>query len=844
MYAFIGLSACLTVETANAQDWKWLNPKPSGNYLNCVKFANANIGYVVGKYGTILKTTNGGLNWNIQISGTTRDLCSISVIDKDTIYVCGVDLAIYKTVNGGNSWVRIFTQPNTSSNTNFIFFVNPAVGWAAGDGEELFKTTDYGKTWLYIGGSLTFQEETSIFFTTVDTGYASIGNGLAGEVLKTTDGGVSWTGITIPLTECCSSVIFTDNKTGYLIGYLGSIMKTTDAGNSWIIQNESSTNLTMNDLTSVCFIDNNTGFIVGGGDILKTTNGGNNWTVISQANYSLSSVYFTDTLHGCAVGGIDMYPASGIIKTSDGGNNWNQESSSFTSTYLNSIKFINSNVAYIVCGNTGTYSGMILKSTDSGNSWSQLDSGVNICNINNFTIVDTNTIYVVTDCGKIIKSANAGNSWTVQNTQTSNNLNSLCFPDPIIGYAVGSSGTIIKTINGGVTWNSQTSGTTQELYSVYFKDKDIGFITGYDWNVGSTMLLKTTNGGINWNINYIGGAMYPLKLIFINADTGFIAAGNGAIIKTTDGGNNWTSSFHNGNTYFDIFFTDENTGYVVGENGEISKTEDCGSNWFLLNSGTNEGLRSVWFTDINTGYVVGSFGTILKTTNGGCSLTTLNQTNYTVCYSDSILIKPNIFGGAKPLSYQWNNSLQTSSITVNPSSNTTYAVTITDSQYNSCTVAIPVQVTPIPPAPVISINGDTLFSDVLYGNQWYRNDTLINGAYYNTYIAVIPGNYYSVVSNYYCSSDKSNIIQFVSGIAEFSNQNIFIIYPNPAIHDLSIESSQGAVIKITNIQGQTLIQRQLQQGKTDIDISRLAKGLYILRFNSKVMTEVTKFVKE
>jgi len=77
-----------------------------------------------------------------------------------------------------------------------------------------------------------------------------------------------------------------------------------------------------------------------------------------------------------------------------------------------------------------------------------------------------------------------------------------------------------------------------------------------------------------------------------------------------------------------------------------------------------------------------------------------------------------------------------------------------------------------------------------------------------------------------------------------SSQNGFVIYPNPAVNNITIEAPQQAVIEITNIQGQTILQQHLLQGKTDIDISGLAKGLYILRLNSNDKTEVTRVVKE
>lgn len=99
---------------------------------------------------------------------------------------------------------------------------------------------------------------------------------------------------------------------------------------------------------------------------------------------------------------------------------------------------------------------------------------------------------------------------------------------------------------------------------------------------------------------------------------------------------------------------------------------------------------------------------------------------------------------------------------------------------------------------------------------------------------------------YLIKTDSNGLTNYVTKI----NDNTYVlnvllnIYPNPAKNKLTVESLQKSTIEIIDIQGQTILQKQLQLGQTDIDISELAKGLYILRLNSNDRTEVTKFVKE
>jgi photosystem II stability/assembly factor-like uncharacterized protein len=137
----------------------------------------------------------------------------------------------------------------------------------------MLKTTNGGETWSELNTN-TYGWFRSVNFTDANTGY-TVGD--FGIILKTTNGGTNWTqqyGGTAH--EDLKSVKFVNANTGYVAGDNGTMLKTTNGGVNWVSQtppkrNKSSTA----DLNSVYFIDANTGWIVGAnGTILKTTNGG------------------------------------------------------------------------------------------------------------------------------------------------------------------------------------------------------------------------------------------------------------------------------------------------------------------------------------------------------------------------------------------------------------------------------------------------------------------------------------------------------------------------------------------------------------------------------------------
>jgi hypothetical protein len=60
-----------------------------------------NIGYVCGWSGTILATTNAGINWSLQASGTTQNLRSMHFPNAQTGWAVGDNGTILKTTTGG-----------------------------------------------------------------------------------------------------------------------------------------------------------------------------------------------------------------------------------------------------------------------------------------------------------------------------------------------------------------------------------------------------------------------------------------------------------------------------------------------------------------------------------------------------------------------------------------------------------------------------------------------------------------------------------------------------------------------------------------------------------------------
>jgi photosystem II stability/assembly factor-like uncharacterized protein len=66
---------------SSGRQWVWQNPLPQGNTLQDFSFIDTNNGFAVGARGTILKTTDGGNNWELIAGETEGDLYSVSFTD-------------------------------------------------------------------------------------------------------------------------------------------------------------------------------------------------------------------------------------------------------------------------------------------------------------------------------------------------------------------------------------------------------------------------------------------------------------------------------------------------------------------------------------------------------------------------------------------------------------------------------------------------------------------------------------------------------------------------------------------------------------------------------------------
>lgn len=303
--AVLFLAVCSVLHS----QWIQLGSNTSAD-LKSVFFLNISTGYVSGASGTMLKTTNGGLNWDSQVTGISENINSVYFLTPQTGYACANNGKIIYTSSGGSNWLT--SQSNVTDN-----LLSVSGNFCSGSEGTLLYTTNGGLNWVVASGG---------FFSTNYYGINSLSASIAIAcgvnaifqplIARTTNGGVNWS---------------------YSTFYLNS-----NEGN----------------LRDVIFLNSNNVLCVsnvwdGTGGISRSVNGGVNWTT---------------QIFPSALNSIDMAGAFGfaaghqgyVLKTIDSGLVW-QQSQTGLNTIFRSADIIDELNAYI-CGDGG----VIIKTTNGG----------------------------------------------------------------------------------------------------------------------------------------------------------------------------------------------------------------------------------------------------------------------------------------------------------------------------------------------------------------------------------------------------------------------------------------------------------------------------------------------
>ncbi|MCO6483644.1 MAG: T9SS type A sorting domain-containing protein [Flavobacteriales bacterium] len=544
----------LVTSLACAQSWELTTPIKTRSEFFAMEMLDDDTAFAVDKpMGAILRTTDGGVNWERRIVNSFNKPMALWMWDGQRgIAVCEGG-RIMRSTDG-------FASATTTSHLGYgsfqcVFFLNDTLGWLGSDTGKILRSTDGGENWAAMqSGQSTYNYITAIQFLDSDTGYASC---YGGKMLKSTDGGLTWQGIG-PFDQLVlmHDFHFYDAQEGVAVGSGGEVIRTTDGGTTWD-SIPSPTTYTMLDLA----VRGDVVVACGNwGRVMRSTDRGQTWTVAQVGSTDHQSI-------ALSAGGRGILGTDGRIQcSSDMGLTWAVTNEGTWHTVLNKVAFQNDQVGVAVgYQTTGGMESGLLRTTDGGRHWSKAGggglgihltpsgagclgggsgafatttdafanrtprTGPNVA-IRCTWSMDANIHFVGGGAvnGGIYRTANGGAIWTRVLDVGNITISDLWFVNDQQGYAVGEYGDDYRTTDGGLTWQEMTA--TNGGHTVFFLNDTLGW----------TRSFRTTDGGDTWT--YMGGTPQgTVSIFFTNPDTGYAVDIGGQTEMSTDGGQSWST---------------------------------------------------------------------------------------------------------------------------------------------------------------------------------------------------------------------------------------------------------------------------------------------------------------
>ncbi|ADB54064.1 WD40/YVTN/BNR-like repeat-containing protein [Conexibacter woesei] len=518
--------------------------------------------------------------------------------------------------SSGWEWGNPLPQGNTLRATSFA----GTTGYAVGDFGTLLKTTDGGGTWSGLRVS-TFAPLTIV--QTLDANTVLAGGGCVAR--RSTDGGRTFTSIAFtPVETSCRASLtdmsFASPTVGFLLLSDGSVFSTDDGGTQFTPRTAVPGTAAAGGSVapaSVAFTGPATGFAATtDGRIFATTDGAVSWRVVAETGRAIRQLSFADPAHGFAVGQNGLF-----ARTVDGGQRWTPKDLGAGALDYTAIRCANAELCVLSTA-TGA---QLVRTSDAGETAGAVITP-STDPIYAAAFASPTRIAAVGASGSTVVSDDAGTTFRAIGGRLTGSYGAV-YDGAARGsaFALGEAGALAKTLDGGRTWTRGNVPTTAGLRHVSFPTTSVGYALDDDGG-----LFRTANGGTSWKTLGTGSAARPAA-VHAPSESTLLAIGPRGVRRSTDGGETFSPVRARAISRAALYGAAAPRGAIVAWGPTtFARSRDGGRTWTTLRKpgGTRRarsGMRIalVAFSSADAALLLDRAGTVWRTTNGGRTWSTL-----------------------------------------------------------------------------------------------------------------------------------------------------------------------------------------------------------------------------
>jgi len=524
--------------------------------------------------------------------------------------------------SSGWQWGTPLPQGNTLRATAFA----GATGYAVGDFGTLLKTADGGATWSGLPAG-TFANLTEV--QAVDAATVMAGGGCVAR--RSLDGGATFQRIPFtPVESSCpdgsklAAMWFLDAQRGYVVLADGTVSQTADGGTSYgartAIPGTRKAGGTAAP-TDIVFLTDTKGFATtSAGDIFATSDGGAGWTPVATMGRAVNAITFVDATTGYAVGAQSLF-----LKTVDGGATWTPlDVGGPAPQDLTSVRCASATT----CVATTAPGALLVRTVDGGATFSFPTPSTDPLLAAGFA--SPARLVAVGRSGATVTSDDAGATFTTVSSRLAGRFSRIR-AGAVTGsaFAPGPDGALARTVDGGRTWTSGSVNTSEDVLDVSFPTADAGF--ALDTAGG---LFATSSGGATWRSLDTGTTAHP-GAVFAPTVSTVLVVGPTGVRRSTDGGGTFTA-VRDGDVSRAALTEVDRAGTAIVAYGPqvVARSTDRGATWTAIRKpgrAVRRGgrlvnrlpIRLVDFVDASHGFLMDGSGRLYRTGDGGRSWTEL-----------------------------------------------------------------------------------------------------------------------------------------------------------------------------------------------------------------------------